>query len=210
LISYQAVYDDATTLKSDRDGFVRAYQEAFGGAPYFEHYSKQEVLDKVWYPHVEDGIIVLAIGDQRVIGFGCALPLSKAPEDIQEFLAPRRGTEEFPVDYDRTWYMSELGVLEAHRGRGHGYELVRHRLLTISHRGDTHYTFRTAAEGSNSIHLYRKIGAHELPELQDVSTSEQVQINDSQSPRPASTSTVTASRRSRSSRRNTPRSLTIY
>lgn len=182
MIRYQPVFgDEALSLTTDRRGFVRAYQEAFGGPPYFESYSEQDVLDEVWFPHLQDGIIILALDDELVIGFGCALPLTKAPADVATFLAERTEETELPTDLSKVWYMSELGVLESYRRRGIGYSLVRHRLLTINHRGGTHYAFRTAAVGSNSIHLYRKVGARELTELQDVSTSEQVVVNGSHS-----------------------------
>lgn len=171
---------DEQTLKTDRDGFIAAYKEAFGGPPYFEKYTSEEVLDEVWYPHLQDGMTILALDGTKVVGFGCALPLDKSPTDVQEFLKTL-DTEVFPADFNHTWYMSELGVLESYRGRGIGYSLVKQRMLSINHRGDTHYVFRTAASGSNSIHLYRKVGAIELPVLQDVSVSDQVVINGSQS-----------------------------
>lgn len=178
MIRYTPV--DEYSHPNDKDGFVAAYKEAFAGPPYFEHYAEAEVLEEVWYPHRRDGIVILAHDDLQVVGFGCAVPVLKAPADVQEFLDVHED-DTFPAELDRTWYMSELGVLESHRRRGIGYELVRQRMLAINKRGDTHYVFRTAAEGSNSIHLYQKIGAIELPDLQDVSKSEQVQVQGSQS-----------------------------
>lgn len=172
---------DEHTSNTDRNGFIIAYQEAFAGPPYFESYTDQEVLDEVWYPHLRDGITVLALDGSKVVGFGCAVPLTRAPTEIQVFLAAHHNDSTLSVDLGRAWYMSELGVLVSYRNRGIGYALVRHRLHTISRRGDTHYVFRTAAEGSNSIHLYRKIGAIELPDTQDVSASDQVKVNSSRS-----------------------------
>ncbi len=178
MITYRSM--TASALESDRSGFTVAYQEAFAGPPYFEHYSDEEVIEDVWRPHLRSGIVILAYDGARVVGFGCALPLAESPADVREFLASL-GDDIFPVDVERTWYMSELGVLEGYRRQGIGYGLVKHRLLTISHRRDTHYVFRTAAEGSNSYHLYRKVGAIELPVRQDVSTIDQVVVNGSQS-----------------------------
>lgn len=179
MIRYTPVGDE--TQESHRAGFIRAYQEAFGGDPYFETYSPEEVLEDVWYPHLKDGIIVLALDGEDVVGFGCAVPVLRSPLDVREFLMRHQGQGSFSADLSRAWYMSELGVLASYRRRGIGYSLVRHRLAEIGHRGDTHYVFRTAADGSNSIHLYRKIGAIELADLQDVSVSDQVQVNGSQS-----------------------------
>lgn len=172
-----------TTDQTSIDGFVEAYKEAFGGAPYFENYSTEEVMQEIWQPHIEDGIVVLATetDQDQVVGFGCAVPLRKAPDDIQECIDSANMEGVADIDAERSWYMSELGVLEAFRGRGIGYNLVKHRLQIIKDRGDTQYVFRTAAEGSNSIHLYRKIGAQLLPRSQDISESDQVTVNGSQS-----------------------------
>lgn len=169
------------TQESHRAGFIRAYQEAFGGAPYFETHSPEEVLEDVWLPHLKDGIIVLAFDGEDVVGFGCAVPVLKSPPEVREFLTQNQRQKSFPIDLSCAWYMSELGVLTSHRRHSIGYSLVRHRLTEIHHRGDTHYILRTAAHGSNSIHLYHKIGAIELPNLQDVSVSDQVQVHGSQS-----------------------------
>lgn len=179
MIRYTPV-DEPAHSHTDIEGFIAAYQEAFAGPPYFEHYSHEEVLEEVWNPHLHDGIIILAYDDLQVVGFGCAIPVLKAPADVKKFLIQHEN-QTFPAELSRTWYMSELGVLESYRRRGIGYQLVKHRMQAISDRGDTHYVFRTAAEGSNSIHLYQKIGAVELPDLQDVSGSEQVVVQGSQS-----------------------------
>jgi len=178
-VRYLPVSDNATS--DQRKGFVHAYQEAFSGPPYFETYSFQQVLEEVWYPHIRDGIVVLALDGEQVIGFGCAMPVLKSPPEIKEYLALHQGEGGFPTELNRAWYMSELGVVESHRRHGVGYALVKHRLHRIVQRGDTHYVFRTAAEGSNSIHLYRKLGAIELADLQDVAASDQVQVNGSKS-----------------------------
>lgn len=179
MISYIPVGD--TTIDSQRDGFVEAYKEAFGGPPYYEHYSTDEVLDEVWNPHVKDGITILALDGNHVVGFGCALPIEKAPSDIGDFVTSQYTYGDLPIDPGKTWYMSELGVLTPYRRRGIGYALVRHRLESIVARGDVHYVFRTAAQGSNSIHLYRNLGATQLSAAQDVSATEQVTVNGSQS-----------------------------
>jgi hypothetical protein len=77
--------------------------------------------------------------------------------------------------------MSELGVLASYRGHKIGYALTAQRLAVISQLGDTHYVMRTAAEGSNSLHLYERIGSVVIPGRQNVATSDQVQVNQSKS-----------------------------
>ncbi len=163
--------------------FIRAYQEAFGGPPYYETYSDQEVLETVWEPHLRDGVIILAKDNHHVVGFGCSIPLLKAPDDVQGYLRERHADGSLPEEFDpaNTWYMSELGVLEAYRRQGLAYELVRHRLTSVNHGGATHYVMRTAAEGSNSRHLYEQVGSRPLAFEQDMSDNAQVTANGSHS-----------------------------
>jgi ribosomal protein S18 acetylase RimI-like enzyme len=77
--------------------------------------------------------------------------------------------------------MSELGVLNCYRGRGVGTALVGQKLAHILLCGGRHYTLRTAAEGSRSRNIYESIGSVVIPGRQDVSSSEQVLVNKSQS-----------------------------
>lgn len=167
------------TAEEHVEGFVEAYKEAFGGPPYGESYTTDEVIDDVWTPHLQDGVTFLAIDSSKVVGFGCATPVTKAEHDVQKYLSEHATS--FDFDTEKAWYMSELGVLESHRRQRIGISLVKHRLEAITAIGDTDYVFRTAAEGSNSIDLYKNIGATVLPELQSVADSDQVKVNGSRS-----------------------------
>ncbi|HEU4984711.1 MAG TPA: GNAT family N-acetyltransferase [Nitrososphaera sp.] len=167
-----------SVLPSDRLGFARVYREAFAGEPWYETYTDAEVLIDVWDTHINSGAIVLARDGGKVVGLGCAQPLTKASPDVQEFLA---SASSFTADPAATWYMSELAVDDAYRRQGIGKELVRHRLLVASHQRATHFTFRTAIHGSNSLRLYRELGADELAERQDMSHNNQVLVNGSHS-----------------------------
>lgn len=162
-------------------GFVKVYKEAFGGPPYYEQYSDADVIRDVWIPHLSAGIIVLALDAGSIVGFGCAQPVSESPEYIQGFLQAKKRNGSLPIDLSSAWYMSELGVQLGYRGHHIAYALTLERLVWISELGSRYYTLRTAAQGSNSLHLYRKIGSIELSNHQDVSQSDQVQINKSQS-----------------------------
>ena len=139
--------------------FIKAFRKVFAGPPYFERRASSYVREHVWTPHLERGLIVLAYGGSHVAGFGCAIPLlDLLAEEIYEFLQAHG----FEADPQLTWYMSELGVLDAYRGRGIGARLVLNRLLRIRASGGSHYCLITQSEGSNSEHLYRKIGAVEV------------------------------------------------
>lgn len=173
--------------KADLDGFVGAFIHAFSGEPYNESYIDEEVVNSVWHPHLEMGSIILAHDDEldanSVVGFGCAIPLPKAPQEVQTFLHQRQLDKSLPSDFipAKTWYMSELGVLTSYRERGLAYQLVRHRLISINHAGGTHYVMRTAAEGSMSRHLYERLGAQLVAVEHDISSSDQVKKNGSTS-----------------------------
>lgn len=162
-------------------GFVEVYKESFGGPPYYEQYSDADVIRDVWIPHLSAGIIVLALDAGVVVGFGCAQSVFESPEDVQGFLQAKKRNESLSIDLSNAWYMSELGVRLGYRGHHIAYALTLERLVWISELGGRHYALRTAAQGSNSLHLYKKIGSIELSNHQDVSQSDQVQINKSQS-----------------------------
>jgi GNAT superfamily N-acetyltransferase len=164
-----------------RDGFVAAYQEAFGGPPYFEHYEFDEVVRDVWMPHLNGGIIVVAHSNGIVIGFGCAKPISETEDDVREFLLEKHAAGLLPVHPGLMWYVSELGVRESYRRHGIGSRLIKEQLSLIADHGCPWYVMRTAAVGSNSKRLFEQAGAQEIPGAQNVSASLQVTENLSQS-----------------------------
>ena len=180
--SERVISDDAYVRK----GFVQAYKEAFGSAPYYEKYTDEEVVREVWAPHLSNGLVMIVTDEEsggRLIGFGCAMPFKHSPDDVKDFLErlhqDGRLPEEF--DYANAWYMSELGVLNEYRGLGAAWELVKRRMWHIDFRGGNQFFMRTAAAGSNSKPMYLKMGGRELPDLQDVSSSDQVLENSSRS-----------------------------
>lgn len=172
--------------QSDINGFMEVYREAFGGEPYNETYTDEQ-LREIWDEHMANGRIILARDEDsnKVVGFGCSLPLHRAHQDVQDFLAECIADGELlPEDFtfQNTWYMSELGVLESHRNRGIAYDLVRNRMFDVSHSNKRYFIMRTAADKpSNSRHLYEQLGAKAVDRLHDVSETDQVQINQAES-----------------------------
>lgn len=169
-----------------RKGFVVAYKEAFGGPPYFEKYSDEEVIKEIWEPHLEHGIIMIVTDEEvsgKLVGFGCAMPFSHAPDDVKLFLNTLSEEGRLPSEFDHrsAWYMSELGVLADYRGLGAAWELVKQRMRTVAWKGADQFFMRTAAEGSLSMPMYIKMGSRELADLQDVSDTDQVLENESHS-----------------------------
>ena len=169
------------TVARDRDaadmaGFISLYQEAFGGPPYFEVYPRHRIREEVWDIHLERGVIVLAKDDDSVVGFCCALPVGDAPDDVREFL---QDSQEILADNDQMWYISELGVSLSHRGRRIAYAVTERCLFEANRLGGVYYVMRTAAKGSNSKHMFLRMGSTEISEIQDVSA--QMEENHSQS-----------------------------
>lgn len=171
MIEYTIARDTA-----DVAGFTSLYQEAFGGPPYFEVYPRYRIHKEIWGPHLERGVIVLAKDDGSVVGFCCALPVDDAPDDIREFL---QDSQEILADSDQMWYISELGVALSHRGRKIAYAVTERCLSEANRLGGAYYVMRTAAKGSNSRHMFLRMGSTEISEVQDVSA--QTEENHSQS-----------------------------
>ena len=158
-----------------RSGFIKVYQIAFAGPPYFEVYTDDDVEQGVWIPHVPHCIVV-AKHDGHIVGFGCAHPiLSGTSPNVQDFLEPHSG--ELPFDPSQTIYMSELAVLDSHRRSGIGLELINQRFSWARENGFRTYLMRTAAEGSNSANIYLRLGAKRLPFLQDVQNEVTVSLS---------------------------------
>lgn len=183
-----------STSLADFNGFKTVYREAFGGEPYFEQYTDDEIRE-IWDEHMALGRIILAKDPEahgKVIGFGCSLPLHHAPQNVQDFLVGCMEEGLVPADFtlNNVWYMSELGVLEAYRGHGIAYKLVGARLTDVDHAslavqihgGKYYYVMRTAADKpSNSRHLYEQLGAVPIDRVHDVSDTDQVTQMGSQS-----------------------------
>lgn len=153
--------------------FIKIYQKVFAGPPYFETYSDDEVIYSAWDSHLEKGCIVLALYGEQTVGLGCCIPVrnilpGEANEDVKNLLFSQ--SDLLPLPLSHACYMSELAVLADFRGMGIGTELIRQRWEWAKNFGLSHYIMRTAASGSNSIRMYKHLGAREIPGLvQDVS-----------------------------------------
>ena len=104
-------------------------------SPYFEEYTDCEIYEGVIAPHMKDGVVVYATDNETLIGFGCAIPFNRSPNDVREFLGSLSKDGRLPrsFDYESSWYMSELGVRCSYRGMGIAWELVRLRMLPSHH-----------------------------------------------------------------------------
>ena len=65
----------STSRMFDESEFIKVYKEAFGGPPYFEQYSDEEVREEIIFPHLRDGVVAYATDNDTLVGFGCALSI---------------------------------------------------------------------------------------------------------------------------------------
>ena len=117
--------------------------------------------EHVWNFHINEGCLFIALNKDNVVGFGGAIPVVK-DKKIFDFLKTQH---ELPFVLDKTFYMSELGVLSLFRKSDFhiGVELVKKRIQYAKQIGFTNYIMRTAKDDSNSKRLYLNIlGAIEL------------------------------------------------
>ena len=91
------------------------------------------------------------------------------PDDVREFL---QDSQEILADSNQMWYISELGVALSHRGRKIAYAVTERCLSEANRLGGAYYVMRTAAKGSNSRHMFLRMGSTEISEVQDVSGSD--------------------------------------
>ncbi len=164
-VNYEHITDPEHPHK---DGFASVYAAAFGEAPYFEVYTRDEVVENVWLPHIPHCVVTASVSGE-VVGLGCAHPVLLPISSIGAFLQQEIASGvHVPFPLPSTLYMSELAVLSTHRGHGIGRALIEARLEWARRNGFSHYCMRTAAIGSNSRHLYESLGAQLAPSVQNV------------------------------------------
>ncbi|MBT4723201.1 GNAT family N-acetyltransferase [Candidatus Falkowbacteria bacterium] len=153
--------------------FAEVYKAAFAQYPYFENFEVQWVIDEIWTPHIKDnGIVILAISNEgRCVGLTCGVKMtSDCAKSAREFLVSQRPTKRFEEvighRIEEFFYYSELAVLPEWQKRGVGKKLMRAYLDQIHLRSIPVTVARTAAVGSNSIHLFTKNLFEDLEVLQ--------------------------------------------
>ncbi len=172
-IKEEISYNDFSFLTLDKEskmtktfskGFCDLYKLAFSEAPYFESYTEEWIIENVWNKHLKDGVIVLALEDQNVIGLSCSIPLLESTSPL-EFI---KSLVHKPFNFEKAIYMSELAVHSKFRNLGIGSKLVKERLKWAKTEGYEYFVMRTASIGSNSFNLYKRIGVNEIEEKQNV------------------------------------------
>ena len=134
-----------------RTAFAGAYQDIFSQPPYNERFYPSEAAGVLMaYLQVPENITLLAIKGSKVVGFGIGMPLRYKVEVAREL------TGLLPIN--QTFYLAELGVLEAWRGGGLGRALVLERLRLVDRQRYSLATLRTSAIRNASYELYIRMG----------------------------------------------------
>jgi len=163
------------TSMSDKrsvEGFIRVYREAFAGPPYFEKMTKKYVRDYVIRPHLKHGLVLIAEVDGEIAGLAAGYDqLAPMHTEIRDFLLAQP-KDQVPFDPRFAFFESEAAVDSHVRKCGLGNKLIcaMHRFAWENRY--THYTFRTAAEGSNAVRIHQRNGAVILPFVQQAGEEE--------------------------------------
>ncbi len=145
-----------------RAGFIGTYQTVFSSFPYFERFYPSEAEGAYRrLTSIEENITLVATrGETQVVGFGIAIPLASKPGVATHLTGL--------VPLKHTFYLAELGVLEAYRGKQIGRTLVQERLKLIPDRY-SHVVLRVSMNPTPSGEMYKALGFGEMGVYQDVS-----------------------------------------
>lgn len=150
-------------------GLIPHYQEIFAAPPYYELFGEDEVKAK-FTQYVTRGLLFLAYLDQRVAGFGAAMPFRDSE------IAPLE-SEMGLKNLDKAWYMADLGVKKDARRKGLARHLVQVRLDKLGQ--GTAVIMRTSVQNQASQSLYSSMGFHRLSYIQHVSQLRVPKLNES-------------------------------
>lgn len=130
-------------------GYCDLYIETWEAEPYGELFTKDEIVEHLVK---NSGYHYLLIEDETdtLVGFVAGRPLLN---DCPFFL------NESNVDLKSTFYIDELGVLDAHRKRGWAQTLMRFLMSCAREQGFEQFVLRThSSEFNPALKLYGKLG----------------------------------------------------
>lgn len=141
------------TIKSYSDryqaGYCELYIETWKSEPYGELFTQKEIVEHLV---TNNGYHYLLMEEETdtVVGFVAGRPLLN---DCPFFL------NESNVDPMTTFYIDELGVLDAHRKRGWAQTLMRYLMSCAREQGFKQFVLRTHSSESNpALKLYDRLG----------------------------------------------------
>ena len=150
--------EDMAGIAKYGNSFISVYKKAFAGAPYFESFKNEEVMEVMKELVFSEGgiCLVMLLGD-KVIGISGGYGLHNESEI--SVLFKDRFPDTKPED---VFYFAELAVNEEHRRKGYGSMLVDARIKYMNENFKAGLQ-RTQAKGSNSLNLYLERGFAQVP-----------------------------------------------
>ncbi|MDP2789733.1 MAG: GNAT family N-acetyltransferase [bacterium] len=131
------------------------YARVFYDPPYNERFKSEDgAADLRKIAADPQGLLFLALDGDTVVGFSGAVPVDRY-EDIVPYVSAY-------IPVASSYYMAELGVAPAYRGRNLSHKLIDARLEALPDSFDT-VVVRTSVDNTATQHLYRESrGYHEL------------------------------------------------
>ncbi len=129
-------------------GLTTLYKNIFSEAPYFESFTDAAV-GNFFEEYRRDGVLLVARDPEGIIGFGAAIPLTRAA-DIAEIIGAGGN--------DSRWYIADLGVKKEQRRRGIGKIITDATIGEIRRCGGCRADLRTSINNFIALSLYRKLG----------------------------------------------------
>lgn len=124
------------------------YAFVFRDKPYYERFSAEDgakyLREIAAHPQ---GLLFVAVDGESVVGFSGGIPLDQYP-DIVPHVASH-------IPVESSYYMAELGVAHAYRGKNLSHKLIDARLEAIPD-GFTTVVVRTSVDNTATQHLYRE------------------------------------------------------
>jgi ribosomal protein S18 acetylase RimI-like enzyme len=146
--------------------FNKVYQEAFGGAPYFESFTEEEVY-KIFQELVlsKDSACLLLFQKHSLVGVAGGFNVG-LDEQISSLL-------KYNLEPLNAFYLAELAVSTGERNKGHGTMLTKKLVDYVKETTELKKILvRTQKRDSNAKNIFLRIGFQELPFIQKVETFE--------------------------------------
>jgi len=134
-----------------QDKYCDLYIETWKSAPYFEQFTKEEIVK-----HLDSNkgflYLLIEVNTDKLIGFVGGRPISyKCDFFLNDAVKP--------INMAKGFYIDELGVEESHKKNGWGFMLMQFLICSASAKGYNQFVLRTHSNHTNpAIGLYYKLG----------------------------------------------------
>lgn len=158
-IVYTQIKFEEDSYYQYRNQFLEFYTDIFSKAPFYEKFTKDEVIGVYDESSKEECIIYCAIdlSCNKIIAFGAGKPVINCDSKMRAIFL-----NYFPVN--QGFYNSDVATDEQYRGKGIGAKLIDLRIEFARNAGYKYSVLRVAKENSMSAPLYLKRGFKKMKE----------------------------------------------